>query len=503
MTVTPSIPDVEESTGLVVRPSPAPYPFGPASVAAVLDEAKTIHPNRVALVDGLRRWTYAELDAAVDLTARQLASAGITPGRRVVWSLTNCAELVIGFLATARCGAVWVGLHARLPHRGKDELLSRINPTLVIDSPSVLDGRDPNADSPRAPVDPFAPAAIAFTSGTTGTPKGVVHSQHNLLWPGLASCETEPPGDIDITGTPLPLSSLNMMVLGPLTAFLRGGTAVVLDRALGDELAADIAAAGLTRALVVPTILHDLTLGEVEASQLASLRTVLVGGAGTPQSLVQSFGERFGLSPTLSYGLTEAPTGVARTGAQPDRGATPLPPVAISIRDDDGQQLPSGQEGEVCLSPAPTGPWAGTWTGTLGYWLDPKATRSLYRGGVLHTADVGVIDEHGCLRVRGRVGDVIVRGGANIHPVEVERVLLSHPDIETAAVVGVPDERLGERVGAAVTGRGIDLEGVEAHCRERLAPYKVPDVLVVIDEIPTNTGGKIIRAEVQSLLTDA
>ncbi|MCP4227298.1 MAG: long-chain fatty acid--CoA ligase, partial [Actinomycetia bacterium] len=172
-------------------------------------------------------------------------------------------------------------------------------------------------------VDPHRPAAIAYTSGTTGTPKGVAHSQHNLLWPGLATIEMDPPGIDDRTGSPLALSTLNIMVLGPLTAFLRGGTAVVMHRTDAPGLAADLAHHRVSRAVLVPTLLHDLVHGHVDPELLCTLCTVLVGGAGTPKTIRDQFASRFGVTPTLSYGFSEAPTGVARTGTDSDRGAAP------------------------------------------------------------------------------------------------------------------------------------------------------------------------------------
>ncbi len=494
-------PDVDASTGLVRRPPPAAYPFGPASVARALGDTVTVDPGRIALIDGDRSWSYASLEAAVDRCARQLLAAGVEPGDRVIWSLPNCAELVIGFMATFRTGGVWVGLHPRLAESERAELVAQADPSLTVDSVEWLDSIDPGTS--RFPtVDPLLPGAIAFTSGTTGTPKGVVHSQHNLLWPGLVSRETEPPEQPDVTGTPLPLTTLNMMVLGPLTAFLRQGTAVVIDRIDPAGFVAAVRATGLTRALVVPTLLHDLLTAEVEPSQLGSLRTVLVGGAGSPPALIDAFRERFGLTPTLSYGLSEAPSGVARTGARPGAGARALAPLEVTIRDEDGNLLPSGEEGEICLTPTESGPWARCWTGTLGYWRDPAATRTLYEGDVLHTADIGVLDPSGRLRVLGRSGDVIIRGGSNVHPVEVERVLVAHPAVDTAAVVGLPDDRLGERVAAIVTGADIDIDTVVAHCRTQLAPYKIPSSVLVVDEVPVNAGGKVVRSEVRAFFDD-
>jgi len=495
--------DIDKITGLVDRPPPAVHPFGPASVAAILDERVLADPDRLALIDGDRRWSYAQLDAAVGRAAGALAASGISSGDRVVWSLVNCAELVIGFLATERLGAVWVGLHPRLTSSESATLLTDCRPKLVVDDLETWSDTAGKENTViAAEIDHHAPAAFAYTSGTTGTPKAAVHSQHNLLWPGLMSVEMEPPVPDDRTGTPLALTTLNLMVLGPLTAFARGGTAVILDRTDAAGFAADVASSQLTRAIVVPTMLHDLLTEDVDPSLLESVRTMLVGGAGTPPPIRDRFSSRFGIVPVLSYGLSEAPTGVARTGADPSLGASPLAPFEILILDTDGETVEAGVDGEICLRPASSGRWAGSWSPTLGYWRRPVDTLALFRHGVLHTGDIGAIDADGRLLVRGRVGHVIVRGGANVYPIEIERVLIDHGDVVTAAVLGLPDQRLGQRVVALVTTLDgpIDMAGLSAHCRDRLAAYKVPETITVIDEIPTNRAGKIQRSALRALL---
>ncbi len=497
--------DIDNITGLIDRPPPEPHPFGPRSVAAILDATIRAQPDRLALIENEREWTYAELDTAVEGATGALASLGVGPADRVVWSLPNCAEIVVGFLATARRGAVWVGLHPRLTGTEKSALVAHCEPTLVVDDLVAWRSKanDGTATSTIG-IDPHQPAAFAYTSGTTGAPKAAVHSQHNLLWPGLVSVEMDPPGPADRTGTPFALTSLNLMVLGPLTAFARGGAAVVLHHTDAAGFAVEVSRTRLTRAVLVPTMLHDLVTEGVEPSLLDSVRTVLVGGAGTPPTTRDAFTRRFAIVPVLSYGLSEAPTGVARTGPDPSIGATPLPLVEVEIRDSAGNAVSAGTEGEICLKPSSKGRWAGCWSPTLGYWRAAESTRTLLRGDALHTGDIGALDELGRLRVEGRAGDVIVRGGANIYPVEIERVLLEHYDVDTAAVTGLADPRLGERVVAFVTTRQESLDTAElaTHCRALLAPFKVPELIQVVDELPVNRAGKIQRKALAALLNE-
>jgi long-chain acyl-CoA synthetase len=211
--------------------------------------------------------------------------------------------------------------------------------------------------------------------------------------------------------------------------------------------------------------------------------------------------ERFGKEVLPSYGLTEAPTAV--TSSDPLRPLPPgssglaLPHVELTIRDPDGEVLPPGREGEICVAAARSGPLAGVFTPFLGYWGRPDSTAASLRGGVLHTGDVGSLGEHGDLFVHGRTGDMIIRGGANVYPAEVELVLAGEPGIAAAAVVGRPDERLGEKIVAFVqpaAGAHIDTAMLRDYCLARLARTKIPDRFVVVEDMPRNVMGKVIKS---------
>ncbi len=506
-------PEVDETTGLVRRPPPAPYPLGPPTLAAVLDGPLADGPEHLALVDDDRQWTYAQLADAVARAAAALADLGIGPGDRIAWSLPNCAELPIGFLATMRLGAVWVGVNPMLAPPERDDLLADAEASATVTDPADWAARCEQADpaaAPAPPIDPHAPAAIAYTSGSTSRPKGAVHSQHNLLWPGLATIGTDPPDPHHRQGTPLSLTILNMMVLGPVGAWVRGTTGVVLRRGRADELSADIARHRLTHLMLVPTQLHDLVHTEaVDPADLSSLEVVIVGGAGTPAPLRREFAERFGVRAVSGYGLSEAPSGVVRESAadpiEDPAAGHPMPPFQIRIVDDDDNALPPGTEGEICVAATAEGPWAGCWTPTLGYWRRPDETRRALRGGVMHTGDLGAVDERGRLTVHGRRRELILRGGANVSPAEVEAVLVRHPEVTEAVVIGVDDDRLGQRVAAVVTSAvpEPDTDSIRAFCAERLAGYKVPDAIAVVAEMPRGAMGKLLRPRLVDAATDA
>lgn len=513
-------PDVDPATGLVHRPPPNPYPNGSSLLVDVLTEG-----DGLALIDDDRTWTWSQYTAAVHRAAAALHGLGVGPGDRVAWSMSNRAELPIGFMATQVLGAVWLGVNQPLAAPEKQYLLDDAEASVLVAPGATLaevgtapgridvtldawralvDDTDPGA-RPTVDLDPHAPAALAYTSGTTGRPKGAVHSQHNLMWPGLVSVESHPPRTDDRQGTPLAHTILNMLVLGVVSAHVRGTTGVVLHHTDAERFSADVARHRLTRTTLVPTILHDLVHRDgIDPASLATLTSVIVGGAGTPVPLRRAFHEKFGVRAIAGYGLSEAPSGIVR---EPENepiddtgGGRPMAPFALSIRDADGQPVPVGDEGEICVAPTETGPWAGCWTPTLGYWRRPDATAELLRDGVLHTGDIGVLDDDGRLVVRGRGSELILRGGANVYPSEVERVLADHPHVAEAAVYGVPDERLGQKVAAAIVAAvdHPDLDAVRAHCADRIAAYKVPAVIHVLPALPRNAMGKITRTALPS-----
>lgn len=489
--------------GLIEHPTPAPYPFGPPDVASVLDAGLAEHPDRLALIDGDRTWTWAELDDAVARTA-----SGIAPGEQIWFALGNCAETVIGVLATFRAGAIAVFATGEAPARRRRDLITRIGPTTIVDAEWDFARRA--TSSPRRSrlgVDAEAPAAIAFTSGTSGRPKAVVHSQRNLLLPGLVSIDVEPPLAGERIGTQLSLQNMNIVALGPLSALLRGSTFVVIPstKPPTDGLLATIAAHRVNRLFAVPTQLHDVLTHAPTTTALDSVDRIILGGSGGDPSLQRAFLDAFGVRPTFSYGLTEAPTGVVRESFDDPIGigrGHPLPHVCVTIRDrDTGVVLDPLEEGEVCLEAATEGRWAHTWTPTLGYLGDPDMTSTLYRGGVLHTRDRGHLDSDGALTVTGRLTDVIVRGGQNIDPITLEAALMSTPGsaavFEEVVVVACPDERLGERVGLLIVPNessdadSLDITEIVMQVADDVG---VPiDATKLVDELPRNPMGKLIR----------
>jgi long-chain acyl-CoA synthetase len=532
------VPDSLASLGLIAPALRLPLPGGgPQSTAEVIDRVVASDPGREALVGRSGRFTFAALDRAANRAANALAALGVAPGARVAACLPNDVHLPILFLATQRLGALFVGVNRLLAPAEKAQVLrdsgAHVYVTLASlaaelaaqpDLPElahvipVLPGaphcawaaRCAAASEARPDVasDPFAPAAIAYTSGTTGVPKGAVHSGHNLLLPGTISHLTRRVPEGTRQGAVLPLTILNLIVLEVLAPWLDGRAVVAIDRTDPLGLAEWIRSERVGAFSGVPTIFHDLlTHPEVKAADLASLVAPGVGGSDVPPDVVRLYRERFGRGVGIGYGMTEAPTAVTWSDgsvpAHPGLCGRPLPQVEIEIVDEAGRVLAPGGVGEITVRPARSGPYPGVYTPMLGYWRKPEATAQALRDGRYHTGDLGFVADDGNLTLRGRRNELILRGGANVYPAEVERALQAHADVEFAAVFGIRDERLGERVVAVVQpkpGRAAPPADVlRAFCAERIARYKVPDRIETVAALPRNAMGKVTKRALRPL----
>ncbi len=506
----------------------------PTSVGTVLERALADDPAREALVCSDVRLTYEDLDRAADRAACALADLGIGMGDVVAVSLPNASNVVVTFHAVLRLGAIWLGINRNLAPPEKDFILSDADARLLLASPDVADhvrsaddGRGPptvvveddagqwlerlagsSASYRRPNSRPTDPAGIAYTSGTTGRPKGVVHSHGNLLLPGAMLVQTRGFGSELRKGDCAALTILNLQVTSTLLVAQAAGTQVVMDRVDPVGVASWFRRESVNSWFGVPTILQGLALSEeVTADDLASLTDVWTGGTYLPEPVRESFERRFRCRVSATYGLTEAPTVVTIEDRNDQRVAgssgTPLPHLVVEIRDGD-TVVPVGETGEITVRAKEEGPWAGVYQPMLGYLGHPDQTAEVVRDRVLYTGDVGCIDAEGRLSVRDRRNALILRGGANVYPAEVERVLLEVPGVRGVSVVGVPDERLGQRVAAAVEsedGHLLDVDELSRHCLLQLARYKVPE-LWKVRSLPRNAMGKVVRTEIEQWFAD-
>lgn len=531
--------------GLQPPPCRVAMPEGPRDVASILDRPLRERPTALALVSRHDRLTFEETAALVRAAAQFLRELGVGEGDRVAACAGNHADIAIAFLAVQRLGAMWVGVNRNYAPLEKRFLLEDAGACIFLADNKAADEIEALAEQPSAlrhvvrmepgdaasawrnnvrsrlgaapdfpHIDPWAPAAIAYTSGTTGFPKGVVHSQHNMVMAAWAANVYSGRTDAEvIRATALPMTILNLMILGPIAAFATGARHVCMDRIDAEGVAEWIEKEQVNTLSLVPTIVQDmLTLPSIKPEALRSITWLVAGAAVVPQALPGLYQARFGRKLTVGYGLTECPTGVSATRDQSPnvQGAIGRPNfhLEVTIQDEAGGILPAGEAGEICFRAVQTGAWALVYAGPLGYWRRAEASAKLLRGGWVHTGDVGSYDAQGELHIHDRRNDLIIRGGSNIYPAEVERVLREDARVRDCAVVGMPDARLGEVVAAFIEPfdssktEGL-VQDLELHCRDRIAKYKIPVHWELVREMPRNAMGKIVKGKLKDRLKSA
>jgi acyl-CoA synthetase (AMP-forming)/AMP-acid ligase II len=502
----------------------------PATVGELFAAAVARDPGAPAIVDAERRLTYAELDGAVGRAARVLAESRVRRGTTIAASAANGIDLVVAFLATMRLGARWVGIGRAMPSADVAFVLHHSGTRVLLTDRDDLDDRaarrvfDMGPEGAwraslarRAPLqrdsepDPLAPAALAYTSGTTGRPKGVVHSQHNITLPARYSATTADFDATSVVGVALPFTILNVMAISVLPTLFAGRPCIAIPELQAATVADWVAREGITNLSIPPPVLYDLaTRDDINVGSLATLRAPRTGGAELPDATRAQFAARFGCAVIGTYGLTEAPATVTiePRGEPRVEGSSgrALPYLEVLVVDDEGAPLPTGETGEITVAATTSGAWRDVWRPMLGYWRRPAASRDAVRDSVLFTGDIGRLDEDGNLFVLDRKGNLITRGGANVYPAEVERVLRKLPGVAHSAVVGIPDPRLGERVAVAIEvapGATLGPDAALQHCRSQLPRDKVPEFVVFVDALPRNAMGKVALETVRELIVAA
>jgi O-succinylbenzoic acid--CoA ligase len=409
------------------------------------------HAGRPALVAGGRTVSYRELDERAARTARRLAAIGVRAGDRVATTLSPGVDFAELMHALPRLGAVFVPLNTREPHLS-------VEAALVVGEPLLGE----EADVPlRGEVDPDAVQAVIHTSGTTAQPKRVELTYGNFHASAMASA-----WNLGVDPDDRWLCAMPLFHVGGLSILTRsaiyGTCAVIHERFDADAMKQSLESGEATLVSVVATMLRRLRAAGLRAAP--GLRAALVGGGPVPRDLLE-WGEDLGLPLLQTYGMTETCSQIATAGPG-DLRARPLPDVELAT-------APDG----VFLARGPM--------------VSPGA---LADDGWLHTGDRGRVDDHGYLHVEGRIKDTIVSGGENVAAPEVEEVLLAHPAVEDAAVVGRPDVEWGEVVVAYVVApNGVTDDELIAHCRDGLAGYKVPRAIERIAEIPRTASGKALK----------
>jgi fatty-acyl-CoA synthase len=477
------------------------------------------------------RLTYTELDAAVDAAAAGLLRAGIDAGDRVgIWA-PNCAEWVLVQYATAKVGAILVNVNPAYRTHELEYVLRQSGVRLLFsasafktsDYAAMIDEVSGSVDTLERTVfvdrpewgefcagepdrDAIAermaglsfddPINIQYTSGTTGFPKGATLSHHNILNNGFFVTELVNLTERDVTCLPVPFYHCFGMVMGNLGTLAHGGCVVIPAAAFDPRATLEaVAAEGVTSLYGVPTMFIAMLGHEDFASfDLGSLRTGIMAGSPCPIEVMKKVVDRMHMAEVaICYGMTE--TSPVSTQTRVD---DPLerrvgtvgragPHVEVKVVDPDtGLVVGRGTPGELCTR---------GYSVMLGYWEDAERTaEAVDRAGWMHTGDLATMDDEGYLNIVGRSKDMVIRGGENVYPREIEEFLYTHDAIADVQVIGVPDEKYGEELCAWVIARpdaSLDEDAVRAYCRGRLAHFKVPRYVIFADEFPMTVTGKV------------
>ncbi|MCY0897809.1 MAG: o-succinylbenzoate--CoA ligase [Firmicutes bacterium] len=459
-----------------------------------------VHPERLALKTADGQWTFRGLDQAVGRLAGVLRDRGIAQESRVAFHLWPSAATVMLIHALTRLQAVAVPLNTRLTTQELMALIQDAEPDLVVhDGRLALTGPLPSVaidelitQNPSSPVDDAvldfdALHAIVYTSGTTGRPKGVQLTVGNQWWSAVGFAL-----NAGLHAHDRWLHVMPLFHVGGLTIVFRSvihGSAIILEPRFDAESAWQVMSReSCTLLSVVPTMLYRLLALPEQAP--ASLRLVLLGGAPAPVELIHRAWNKgypavptYGLTETCSQIVTLDPDDVFHRAAS--SGRPNLPTEVRIVRD--GRPMPAGEPGEI---------WVRGPTVARGYWRHPDATRDAFLDGWFKTGDWGALDADGFLTVTDRVKDIIIRGGENIYPSEVEARIRTVAGIRDVGVFGLEDPEWGQIVAAAVVvdpAVPLTLETLQKHLSNQLASYKMPSKYFRVDEIPRNASGKILR----------
>ncbi|HEX5206052.1 MAG TPA: AMP-binding protein [Actinoplanes sp.] len=504
------------------------------TIGANFERAVARYGDRAALVDVAagRRWTYAELDADVNRLALGLLRRGIAKGDRVgIWA-PNCGEWVITQYATAKIGAILVNVNPAYRTHELEYVVTQSGLSLLISALSFKssdyremvssigftdvayigsDGfADLFADGDMSEISAHGaslafddPINIQYTSGTTGFPKGATLSHHNILNNGYFVGELINYTEQDRVCLPVPLYHCFGMVMGNLGATSHGAC-IVLPSPGFDPAAtlAAVAAERVTSLYGVPTMfIAELGLPGFADYDLSSLRTGIMAGSPCPVEVMKRVVAEMNMAEVaICYGMTE--TSPVSTMTRPDDNLARrtetvgrvMPHLESKVVDPaTGLVVPRGEPGELCTR---------GYSVMLGYWDQPEATAdAIDAARWMHTGDLATMDEDGYLNIVGRIKDLVIRGGENVYPREVEEFLYGHPDIADVQVIGVPDAKYGEELMAWIVMRPeaapLTAEAVRDYCAGQLTHYKIPRYVHVVDGFPMTVTGKVRKVEMR------
>lgn len=505
-----------------------------------LDATVARFGDREALVDVQQgvRWTYREFSDRVTGLARGLLAAGVATGDRVgIWA-PNCAEWTLTQYATARIGAILVNINPSYRTHELEYVLNQAGISFLVAASEFrssnyaqmieeVRGKCPGlrevvligtgswdalvSRAEEVPAErvaqiqsglhPDDPINIQYTSGTTGFPKGATLSHRNILNNGFFVGELCRYTEQDRVCIPVPFYHCFGMVMGNLACTTHGAAMVI--PAAGFDPAATLQATQderCTSLYGVPTMfIAEWSLPDFERYDLSSVRTGIMAGSPCPAEMMKKLIASGIEEMTICYGMTEtSPVSTqTRTDDSFERKVNTVggvhPHLEIKVVDPlSGETLPRGEAGEFCTK---------GYSVMLGYWEQPDKTAEVLQDGWMHTGDIAVMDEHGYVQITGRIKDMVIRGGENIYPREIEEFLYTHPDVLDAQVVGVPDAKYGEELCAWIRMREgatpLTAEAVREFATGKLAHYKIPRYVHIVDEFPMTVTGKVRKVEMR------
>lgn len=502
------------------------------NIGAFLARRAYLEPNKVGLVCGDQRLTFGDLNRRANRTARALAANGIKRGDRIAVLLRNGIEYYDFYFGAAKLGAILTGINWRLARpevryvlencgakmffyhtefaasaSGQANVLPELQEEFVVgmaEDYAVRNYHDFISEVSDASLEVTGgdddPLVLMYTSGTTGYPKGALLTHNQLFWCSTTITHTLDHRQTDINLLPLPMYHVGGISF--VTTFVHLGSTVVLLPAWDTQRAlALIEREQINHFMAVPAMLKGLlNFPELNQYNLRSLRWLLASAAPVPPELIRAYDER-GILVLQSYGLTETAgpaTVTPKDMAIKKIGSAGLPFFHTEVRlvGVNGEAVRPGEIGEIWIR----GPHI-----ISGYWRDEAATRAVIRDGWLCSGDLATQDEDGYITIVDRKKDMIISGGENIYPAELERFLYTHPKLAEVAVIGVQDEQWGEAVCAVVVlreGETLTLDELRAFCEGRIARYKMPRRLIIRKEpLPVNLTGKLLKGELRKQLS--
>ena len=512
------------------------------SPLSFLERSARIWPDKTAVIYGTRRLTYSELAAEAQRVARALQASGVEPGNRVAYMMPNLPELLIAHYAVPLAGAVLVAVNTRLTAEEVTYILSHSGAKLMIVdaallSTAALAAKDVDgvtemvvdedteiasagpylSDDPRlvsyseflargtgeplswAVADELAPIAINYTSGTTGRPKGAVYSHRGAYLNCFGEIIHSRHDESSVYLWTLPMFHCNGWCT-PWSLTAIGGTHVCLREVRGDAIWQQLREHDVTHLNAAPTVVSTI-LNAPKAGPLT--RPVLITTAGAPPSPTTiAHMERMGFQIVHVYGLTETYGPISYCQSQPhwaglssDERSVLRARQGVNMIQAEGLRIVNEEMADVPADGSTMGEIVMRGNNVMsGYYLDPEATAEAFRGGWFHSGDLGVMYPDGYIELRDRIKDIVISGGENISTVEVEQALMSHPAVLEAAVIGVPDDKWGERPKAYVVlraGQSATQEELIEYVRTKIARFKAPRAIDIVVELPKTSTGKI------------